>query len=130
MRSETHLRSIIFCGAIVFFCSACAMAGTWETLQVPGATSATATGVDGGNIVGYFRDASNNEHGFLYDGSRYKVLDASTWWTEAFGVSGNKIVGEYLDFSYATHAFVYTIPEPATLMLLGLGAVVLRKKRS
>jgi hypothetical protein len=28
------------------------------------------------------------------------------------------------------HGFVYEVTEPATLLLLGLGAVVLRKKRS
>jgi hypothetical protein len=72
-----------------------ARAGTWETLQVPGATSnSVAAGVDGGNIVGWYTDTSWNAHGFLYDGSSSKFLNAfSSPWTQALGISGNNIVG-------------------------------------
>ena len=45
----------------------------------------------------------------------------------AHGIDGDRIVGQYYDGS-AQHGFVYVIPEPATLLLLSLGGVVLRRK--
>lgn len=71
-------------------------AGTWETLQVPGAITngSQATGVDGGNVVGWYRDVSGNDHGFLYDGSSWESLDVPyPTWTVAYGISGSNIVG-------------------------------------
>jgi len=38
---------------------------TYTTLDVPGATNTYAYGIDGGNIVGYYFDVSDNRHGFL-----------------------------------------------------------------
>ena len=55
-----------------------------------------AYGIDGGNIVGYYRDGSGDYHGFSYDGSTYTPLDvpgASD--TYAFGIDGDHIVGQY-----------------------------------
>ncbi|MCX5635221.1 MAG: PEP-CTERM sorting domain-containing protein [Planctomycetota bacterium] len=43
--------------------------------------------------------------------------------TVARGISGNSIVG---DCDYGS--FLYIIPEPVTLLLLGLGVVILRRK--
>jgi len=38
---------------------------TYTTLDVPGASSTHAYGIDGNNIVGYYIDGSGNSHGFL-----------------------------------------------------------------
>ena len=45
---------------------------TYTTLDVPGASSTIARGIDGSNIVGYYNDGSN--HGFSYDGVGDSVL--------------------------------------------------------
>ncbi|MFA5239492.1 MAG: PEP-CTERM sorting domain-containing protein [Phycisphaerae bacterium] len=98
---------------------------TWTTLNAPGAYSTHAYGIDGSNIVGYYDDS----HGFLYDGSTWTTLDApGAIETRAYGISGNNIVGYYRDIS-GDHGFIYTVPEPATIFLLGVGAVMLRRKR-
>jgi hypothetical protein len=76
------------------------------TLYVPGAIDTEAYGIDGGNIVGYYKDGSYNYHGFSYDGTTYTTLDvpgASN--TEAYGIDGGNIVGYYYDGSY--HGFSY-----------------------
>jgi len=88
--------TFLFAATVMLFSVNYAMAGTWETLQVPGAITnySHATGVDGGNIVGWYQDTSGNGHGFLYDGSSWKILNAfSSPWTQALGISGNNIVG-------------------------------------
>jgi hypothetical protein len=46
------------------------------------------------------------------------------------GISGNNIVGWYSDASGTAHGYIEEIPEPATLLLLGLGAGIVRRKRS
>ncbi|MHC4740513.1 MAG: PEP-CTERM sorting domain-containing protein [Planctomycetota bacterium] len=102
---------------------------TWTSLDFPGAVYTNADGIHGDNIVGHYRDASLNDHGFLYDGTSWIQLDfpdASS--TGAKGIDGDRIVGYYWDGS-TTHGFIYTIPEPATILLLGLGVSVLRKRR-
>ena len=47
-------------------------------------------------------------------------------WTTAYAIDGSNIVGDYEDASGNYHGFVYTIPEPCTLLLLGLGAAMVR----
>ena len=78
-------------------------ATSWTALEYPGAgvtpdhVSTTATGIDGGNVVGEFSD-DTGQHGFLYDGSDWIVLDypgASR--TYGRGIDGDNIVGFYLD---------------------------------
>src|ERR1700691_2066406 len=41
---------------------------TWTTLDAPGALYTEAYGIDGNNIVGFYADASDTNHGFLYNG--------------------------------------------------------------
>ena len=48
----------------------------FSVLSVPGATSAYATDINNlGQIVGNFTDATGRQHGFLYDGGAYTVID-------------------------------------------------------
>jgi hypothetical protein len=44
-------------------------------------------------------------------------------------IDGSNIIGSYGDnTSIYGHGFIYEIPEPSTLLLLGLGMVMLRRK--
>jgi len=45
-----------------------------------------------------------------------------------FGLFNSKPVGGYEDGS-GIYGFIYEIPEPATLLLLGLGAVTIQKSK-
>jgi hypothetical protein len=98
-----------------------------------------ATGISGQNIVGYFNDATAN-HGFLYDGANWTILDeppenyfptkdGST--TIALGVDGNTIVGIYesstkiYGLGPLYHGFIATVPEPTSLDLLLLAIALL-----
>jgi hypothetical protein len=104
---------------------------TWTTLDAPGATSTIVWGIEGSNLVGQYW--ADGYHGFLYDGTTWTTLDApgaipGSIGTCAYDISGSYIVGEYEDASGFRHGFVYEIPEPATLLLLGFGAVILRKR--
>jgi hypothetical protein len=86
--------------------------------------------IDGNYIVGY---ADN--HGIIYD------LDSQTWrtidfpgasYTEIYGIDGDNIVGRYYvlsDTGLKGHGFIATIPEPITIALFALGALMLRRVR-
>jgi hypothetical protein len=104
---------------------------TWTTFDTPWPYTYifAATGISGGNIVGYYTKPTMEEYGFLYDGVTWTTLDSPASYesfTEAWGIDGSNIVGTYYDAGY--HGFIYTIPEPATLLLLGMGALILRKR--
>ena len=102
-------RLITICVAVMLFRPPSVLAGTWTTLDAPGAYRALPNGVDGSNIVGQYDDASG-EHGFLYDGSSWTTLDyPGTGQTIARDINGNNIVGEYKTNinSSDSHAFLY-----------------------
>ena len=101
----------------------------WDTLDVPGALATAIKGISGQYIVGNYMQPSNVWHGFLYDGSTWTTLDMP--WPNGLivGITGDTIVGSYVDEYYNIHGAVYTIPEPTTVLLLGVGAVMVRRKR-
>ncbi len=85
-------------------------------------------GVDGKNLVGYFTDADNVRYGFLYNGTSLSIIDIPGI-TGVWGIEGNNLVGSYYD-AYGSHGFIYTIPGPTTLLLLGMGSLVVRRRRT
>lgn len=102
--------------------------GNWTTLDKPGASFVEVQDIDGSNVVGHYSDASGT-HGFLYNftSGNWTTLDyPGANRTMVNGISGSNVFGSYE--TNITHGFIYTIPEPATLLLLGLGAVILRRK--
>ena len=104
MRSETCLKSISFCAAIVFLFSSYAMAGTWTTLNAPGAYGTSLMGIDGSNIVGYYSDTYGRQHGGIYNGTTWTTLDEpSGYYTEVDGIDGSNLVGTYS----SSHGFLY-----------------------
>ena len=101
----------------------------WTTVNGPGATSTALQGISGSFIVGYTTDASNAVHGLLYNGTAWMTLDMpGATYTNFTGIDGSTVVGCYTDASGMSHGLNYTIPEPATLTLLVLGGLMLRKK--
>ena len=102
---------------------------TWTTLiDMTGATSTVIHGISGDNLVGQYRDDSGVPHGFLHNGGIWTTIDKpGAGETYVTGIDGSNIVGWYTDAT-GTHGFVYEIPEPATILLLGLGSLMLRKK--
>ncbi len=104
---------------------------TWTSFDYPLAAPYIAVcGFDGGNIVGTWQ--WNQEHGFLWDGTTWTALDypGPTTTTTVTGIEGNRIIGYYLTMSGYQHGFVLTIPEPATLLLLALGGLVVMRRRT
>jgi hypothetical protein len=100
---------------------------TWNKLNVPG----YITGISGSSIVGNYFDISfDNYVGFLYDGATLTTLAfPGSSHTEVFGIDGYKIVGQY-SASGVKHGFIATIPEPASILLFGLGILALRRRRA
>jgi hypothetical protein len=109
--------------------------GNYTTLDVPSSNAnfTIATGISGGNIVGWYTEATA-AHGFLYANGNFTTLDepnaaASAYptaippggygyllfesqfdgWggTFASGVDGTNIVGWYVDTNGYTHGFLY-----------------------
>ena len=80
---------------------------TYTTLDVPGASSTHAYGIDGDNIVGRYSDGSGT-HGFMYDGTDYTPLDyPDANETYAYGIDGDNIVGGYNSSGTVRHGFHY-----------------------
>ena len=91
-----------------------------------------------GQIVGQAYDNSDNWRATLFDSTGNgnnidlnTLADVPTGWTlvQASGINDNGwIVGFAEDSSGTRHAYLLT-PEPATVFLLGLGGLFLRKRR-
>src|SRR6516164_4854101 len=72
-------------------------------LDVPGASSTQADGINAsGQIVGFYTDASGNDHGFLFSGGSYTTLNvpgAAT--THAVGINASgQIAGWFYDGNF------------------------------
>lgn len=81
----------------------------FTTLDVPGAVQTFAFGISGSNVVGQYIDSSNQEHGFLFNGSTYSTLDdpLGAQGTSANSISGTNVVGSYFDAAGKPHGFLY-----------------------
>ena len=105
---------------------------TYSSIEYPEADDTYANGIDGSNIVGYYRNSTGNLNGFIFDGSSYTNLDvdidgvnvASTF---AYGIDGSNIVGRYKDGSNDWHGFqaavVVPLPTSAWMGLALLGGI-------
>ena len=99
--------SITICSVIVLFSSGYARAGTWTTLDYPGAKITEAYDISGSNVVGWYMDRLGI-HGFLYDGTTWTTLNypgASV--TIINSISGSSIVGVYQNSHGGSHGFLY-----------------------
>ena len=87
-----------------------ASAFTFTTLDVPGATSTEAFGINRhGQIVGFYADSSGVGHGFLLDpAGTFTTLDVpGATFTVAIGINGHgRIVGYYIDANSISHGFL------------------------
>jgi hypothetical protein len=86
--------------------------GTFQTLDVPGATNTTASGInDSGDVVGYYSSGSETV-GFLEknDGSTTISYPGAVL-TMALGINAHdSVVGSYVDSYGKTHGFLLTSP--------------------
>src|SRR5207247_4335638 len=105
--------------------------GTYTRIDDPLGNRATfANGInDAGQIVGYYRDASGREHGFLYSAGVYTTIDdpLATGDNRATGInSAGQIVGFY-DNDTGRHGFVYsgglftTLDKPSAFRTIPIG---------
>jgi probable HAF family extracellular repeat protein len=100
---------------------------TYVTLDPPGTSFTFAAGVNNkGEVVGYYIDAAQNAHGFLYSGGTYTTLDVpGASGTLANGINDSgQIVGcygvagppdEYGRPTGTTHGFLFTRGSYATI---------------
>jgi uncharacterized membrane protein len=104
--------------------------------QEPGATFVFSQilGInDHGLAVGYYGDSTGSQHGFLYNTltGTYTFLDdpsaridpaLGTVITQITGITNdNEITGFYSTADGVFHGFVATVPEPGSVVLMGLG---------
>jgi hypothetical protein len=96
----------------------------------PNAWETSIYGIDGSNLVGAY--VQGGDYGFLYNMTTqtWTTLQIGARGTYIHGIQGNNLVGAYEDSAANYHGFIYTVPEPATLLLLGLGVVMLRKHKN
>lgn len=101
-------------------------AGTVTSFQAFGSVSTQALGINNlGDIVGDFIDASGVMDGFLDDGGVFTAINPpGSTGTTANGINDlGQIVGFYTAADGNTIGFLASpaVPEPATLLVLGIG---------
>ncbi len=105
----------------------------WSSIEFPGAENTIICAIDGSNIVGAYGEGESCQNYFLYNGSSWTTLDFSSIqkpdiYLSITDMDGDNIVGFCFDAS-GVHGFIATIPEPATIIFLTFGGLMLRKKR-
>ena len=86
---------------------------------------------DQGIAVGYYGDSTTSQHGFLYDThtGKYTFLDdpnvAFSNGVEVTQITGinnfGELTGFYSDANGVFHGFVAAVPEPRSVVMLGIG---------
>jgi hypothetical protein len=113
------------CAVTMILFSSYAPAGTWETFDKTGTgiSGTQATGISGSRIVGTYLEGAG-QHGFVYDGSNWSVLDMqgakSTWIQDNYG---NSAVGTYDTTSGQTYSFLYDGANWSTLSKSGTTSI-------
>ncbi|HTW02056.1 MAG TPA: hypothetical protein VMF87_17285, partial [Streptosporangiaceae bacterium] len=83
--------------------------GQYTTIDVPGAPSTVAVGVnDLGVVSGFYFDAAGNQHGFLYRDGTFTTVDVPGAADTLLTVTNDlgTAVGYSIDSSGAAHGFV------------------------
>jgi hypothetical protein len=86
---------------------------------------------DQGIAVGYYGDSTTSQHGFLYNTNtgKYTFLDDPSAAfhngvevTQITGINNHdQITGFYTDANGVSHGFIASVPEPGSVVLMGLG---------
>ncbi|MCI0499903.1 MAG: PEP-CTERM sorting domain-containing protein [Planctomycetales bacterium] len=106
-------------------------------LNPGGFTYSYAWGISGNQQVGAGNGSAtgNREHALLWSGSADSFIDLHQFLptgfvgSYAYGIdSYGNIAGRANDSLGVDHAIVWIVPEPATVMLLAVGGVLLRKR--
>lgn len=96
---------VAVCAVVIFFAISYTQAGTWTTIDKPGANGTEINGIDGNTLAGNYYDASS--HGFIYNGTSWTTIDKpGANDTYINGISGNNLIGEYYDWS-GQHGCLY-----------------------
>ena len=118
-RSMRSLGQIVACLVILLGVSSTAHAAAYRftTIDVPGASSTTAWGINGARqIVGTFHN-STGTHGFSYSGGSFTTIDGpgALGFTEAAGINdAGQVVGSFTDKT-GTFGFLSSAGRLATI---------------
>jgi hypothetical protein len=84
----------------------------FEAFEIPGSTSAQATGINNaGSVCGFYVDGAGVSHGWVEVQGHFTVINApKSTATAALGLNNaGQVVGTWTDTSGNSHGFVYTI---------------------
>jgi hypothetical protein len=112
-------------------------AASFVDLNPSGFVRSGAYGTNGTQQVGFGSATGGNDHALLWSGTADSFIDLHQFLPDGFTESYARGIDSYGNIvGYATRGSVVPyailwqpIPEPATVLLLGLGAVMLRRKR-